>query len=125
MTKRLNSRSKGNAYEIRIASEMRTLGFDNCITSRAESKSMDDKGVDLMYTGPFYFQLKCTEKYPNFHDLLFNKMPSVFHIPVVMNKKNRKGEIVCMKKEDFYVLINMLLDANLISKDKNLADLAE
>ena len=121
MTKRINSKSKGNGYEIKIASEMRTLGFDNCVTSRAESKSMDDKGVDLMYTGPFYFQLKCTENYPRFHDLLFNNMPSGLHIPVVMNKKNRKGEIVCMKKDDFYTLITMLLDAKLISKDKSLA----
>ena len=124
MAKKINARNKGNSYERKIAEEMRELGFTSCVTSRSESKRMDDKGVDLMYTGPFHIQLKATERYPNFHQLLTD-MGSIFHYPVVFNKKNRKGEVVVMRKEDFYKIIRLLIASNAIGTDESLADSAE
>jgi len=111
---KINARQKGHAYERKVAQEMRDLGFEKCLTSRLESKRMDDAGVDLCYTDPFYIQLKATENYPKFHHLLFEKMPQEDDkINVVMNKKNRKGEIVVMSKEDFYKIIELLNKATL------------
>ena len=45
-----NSRSRGNAYERRIAQELRDLGFTGVVTSRSESKRMDNAKVDLIDT---------------------------------------------------------------------------
>lgn len=42
------NRARGNDYERKIARELRELGFPGVVTSRAESKSMDDKKIDLI-----------------------------------------------------------------------------
>ena len=36
------SRVKGHSYEVRIAKELRELGFTGIVTSRSESKRADD-----------------------------------------------------------------------------------
>lgn len=63
------SRTKGNAYELKIAKELKELGFPGIVTSRSESKRMDDKKVDLIDTEgklPVYIQLKKTQATPSF-----------------------------------------------------------
>ena len=45
------SRVKGHSYEIRIAKELRELGFTGIVTSRSESKRADDNKQDLIDTG--------------------------------------------------------------------------
>ena len=55
-----------------VARELRDMGFANVVTSRAESKRMDDMKVDLIDpTGllPFYAQLKRTSKCPSFFSI--------------------------------------------------------
>ena len=44
------SRTKGHAYETKIAKELRDLGFTGVVTSRSESKRADDNKVDLVDT---------------------------------------------------------------------------
>ena len=36
------SKTKGNAYETKIAKELRELGFSGVVTARSESKSTDE-----------------------------------------------------------------------------------
>ncbi len=62
-----NSRRRGNDYERAIVNELKELGFDVC-TSRSESKSMDDKKVDIIdKEGKLpYMQLKRTQKTPDY-----------------------------------------------------------
>lgn len=62
-----NSRRRGNDYERTIVKELKELGFDVC-TSRSESKSMDDKKVDIIdREGQLpYMQLKRTQNTPNY-----------------------------------------------------------
>lgn len=63
------SRARGIEYEQRIAKELRDLGFINIVTSRAESKIMDDNKIDLIDKDnklPCYIQLKRTQKCPNY-----------------------------------------------------------
>lgn len=53
-----NNRKRGNSYEVKIAKELRELGFPGVKTSRSESKSMDDKKVDLVDTeGKLFFSI--------------------------------------------------------------------
>lgn len=63
-------RNKGHRYETKIAQELRNLGFTDVVTSRSESKSMDDKKVDLVDRSgklPCYIQLKNTVNIPQYH----------------------------------------------------------
>lgn len=63
-------RNKGHRYETKIAQELRKLGFTDVVTSRSESKSMDDKKVDLVDRSgklPCYIQLKNTVNTPQYH----------------------------------------------------------
>ena len=64
-----NNRKRGCDFERKIAQELRELGYDGVKTTRAESKSLDDKKVDLVDTEgklPFYCQLKNTIKTPDY-----------------------------------------------------------
>ena len=99
----IHSKNKGNRYERDLAEYLRELGYD-AVTSRAESKNLDDKGVDLFDNSPFYIQAKHVEKMKtSYHDILA-RMPTE-KTPVIFHKRNNKGTIVAMKLEDFTKLL--------------------
>lgn len=64
-----NNRRRGNSYEVKIAKELRELGFPGIVTSRSESKATDDKKIDFVDTEnkfPIYLQAKRTIQTPNY-----------------------------------------------------------
>lgn len=117
------NRSAGNGYERDIVNELKALGFFT-VTSRNESKRMDDKKVDIfspMDTPddeifPYFCQTKFTSNSPNYKKIL-DEMPN--NRPgIIIHKKSvsktcadgkvrhyADGEYVILKKEDFYNLI--------------------
>jgi hypothetical protein len=109
----INSKSKGNNYELQIRDWFRKLGWVNAVSSRAESKSTDDKGVDLCYTGPLNAQCKAAEKLGSLHDIL-DRMPKDENFNLVFHKRNRKGTIVAMTLEDFEEILEMLITNQII-----------
>lgn len=100
----VNARNKGNSYERKIRQEFIAMGWTQCQTSRYASKEKDDSLVDLVGTEPFNIQLKATERAPSYHSIL-SAMPQDGNINVLFHKRNRIGEVVVIKKEDFYKLI--------------------
>lgn len=112
---RKNSRARGVAYEQKIAKELRELGFLNVVTSRAESKLMDDKKIDLVDPTDqlfFYSQLKKTIKIPNYFFIekqcpLKDKPFVIFWNYQIPTEKTFRsgGEIVMLPKSFFYKLI--------------------
>lgn len=100
----VNARDKGHAYERKIAEEFRAMGYAECVTSRSESRNWDDAGVDLCNTGAWNIQCKALERTPPYHDIL-STMPSGVNINVIFHKRNRKGEVVVMSKENFYKMM--------------------
>lgn len=105
---KINARKKGHEYERQVMHEFRELGFTECLTSRNESKRMDDLGVDLMHTGPWQVQLKAVERLGNLHKVL-KAMPAVTgKLNLVFHKRSRQGDTVTMRKEDFYALVKLL-----------------
>lgn len=106
-TKGKSARQKGHSYELAIAKEHAEIGFTDVFTSRSESKRLDDKGVDL--TGlPYWVQCKAVERLaPSIHEILAgmpdDKVRAVFH------KRNRKGTIVALPKEDWYDMLRFLV----------------
>tara|TARA_X000001036_G_scaffold105067_1_gene98222 strand:+ start:737 stop:1054 length:318 start_codon:yes stop_codon:yes gene_type:complete len=99
----INARAKGHAYELQIVNRLKDLGYD-AVTSRSESKRMDDLGVDIIDNTDFYIQCKAVEKLkPSLHDIL-KRMPTD-KVPVVYHKRNNMGTIVSLKLKDFEKLL--------------------
>ena len=101
--KTINSRNKGHTFERDMAEFLRIYGWE-AVTSRSESKALDDQKVDLFDNTPFYFQLKCVERMTkSYHDLL--KEIKKGKIPVVLHKRKNKGVVAVMQLEDFANLL--------------------
>ena len=108
------NRRRGNAFEVKIAKELRELGFD-MVTSRSESKAMDNAKVDLIDKSglmPCNLQLKKTIKYPNFLEIekscpIKNKpLALIWDVQRATDSTFRSdGTVVVMRKEFFYELI--------------------
>ena len=109
------SRARGIEYEQQIAKELRELGYIDIVTSRAESKAMDDNKIDLIDKSnnmPFYAQLKRTIKCPNYFAIeeecpIKDKPFVIFWNGQKPTEKTFRsmGEIVMLPKEFFYKLI--------------------
>jgi len=52
-------------------------------------------------------QAKATESTPSYHSLL-KEMPDDNNYNVIFHKRNNRGEVVVLSKEDFYQIIEML-----------------
>lgn len=113
-------RNKGHRYETKIAQELRNLGFTDVVTSRSESKSMDDKKVDLVDRSsklPCYIQLKNTVNTPQYHAIKKECPLKDKPFIVIWNKQVKKekvfgsaGEVVIMDKDFFYELLSKLIN---------------
>lgn len=102
------NRDKGNGYEREIAKEFRDMGFE-AVTSRSESKRLDNAGVDLVTDFPLAPQMKVSVNQPNFHKLLTETEAEIVFYKKQEKVKNRfmsRGEYVVMKKEDFYKILD-------------------
>lgn len=109
------NRTRGHDYERLIANELRELGFPGVVTSRSESKSFDDKKVDLIDTeGKLFFnpQLKSTINTPDYFGIAkecpFKDKPFVIFwkkIKPTESTFRSEGEIVMIPKTFFYDLI--------------------
>ncbi|WP_017732699.1 hypothetical protein [Nafulsella turpanensis] len=105
--KRINSKNKGSAYERKIINELKEW-FPDAVSSRSESRSLDNQKVDVCYTDPLQVQCKAVEKSLDVHSIL-NSMPVNGMMNLVFHKRNNQGCIVAMKKEDFYQLLEGMM----------------
>lgn len=109
------NRARGNAYECKIAKELRELGYPGIVTSRSESKAMDNAKVDLVDTEnklPINCQIKATIKYPNYLEIKkacpLKDKPFVLFWSVIKPTESTfrsEGELVILEKSFFYKLL--------------------
>lgn len=95
--------------------ELKDLGYSGCVTSRSESKSMDDKKIDIIDTEnklPCYIQAKATMNTPDYFGIEKNcplkDRPFVIFwkkIKATTSTFRSEGEVVILPKEFFYKLI--------------------
>jgi len=101
------NRSAGLNFERQIARELKDMGYD-AVTSRYESKRLDDAGVDLVTNFPLAPQMKVSQNTPDPHKLLTETEAEVIFFKKV-KKANKKfmpqGEYIMLTKENFYNLI--------------------
>lgn len=107
----VNGRQKGHTYERQLAEKFREY-FPDCVTSRMESKAEDDRGGDLCNTGCFRVQAKAVERLsPQIHEVLA-RMHKDEKLNVVFHKRNRKGTVVSMNEETFWILYRLAFESN-------------
>lgn len=114
------NRTAGIRAELQIAQELRDLGFDKVVSTRSESKRLDDEGVDLIQLPsrevelPCYFQIKKTLQMPK-EELLekdLEKPLVIIHQKQVKRGKRfyTTGDYAIMKKEFLYKLLQYAYD---------------
>lgn len=111
--KKINARQKGHAYERAIVNELKDLGFEDCSTSRYSNRRLDDMKVDIDGMPMFHVQCKAIENMGSAHKVL-KEMPEDEKYNVVFHKRNNMGSVVSMSKEDFYEILTILKNENLI-----------
>lgn len=118
------NREAGNQYERDLVNELKEIGYD-VVTSRAESRNMDAKKVDVFSplgtdperTLPYYIQSKFTASNPSYTSLLesmpkdrpgliFHKKSESYKCKDYKTRHRTVGEFVIMNKELFYKLLN-------------------
>ena len=107
------NRDRGNAYELQCIKKLKHL-YPNAVSSRSESKNLDNQQVDIVYTGEFYFQCKNMTTKPDYH-IILNEMPQG-KVPIILHKKTKKseknfisqGEYAILRAEDFIKLLEQL-----------------
>lgn len=105
----MNARKKGNNYECKVVKDLIALGYTDALTSRNDSKRLDDLGVDVSSSMlPIYLQLKAVEGSINYGKLFENHYRNVKEGKlsdskpfIILHKKNGKkykvNEIVCFE----------------------------
>ena len=109
------SKQKGNRYELKIIKELVELGYEGLVSSRSESRSLDNDKIDIAETAdklPCYVQAKCTKVTPNVEEIIKACPRKDRPLVIVWNKQINKevnmasaGEYVMMPKSFFYELI--------------------
>lgn len=109
------ARKKGNNYELKIIKELNNLyNTDSFVSSRSESKRLDDAGIDIVDRDdilPFYVQCKNTQNIPSI-DLIKECKKKDKPLIIFWNKQVKKevncvsaGEYVILQKDLFYFLL--------------------
>lgn len=120
------SKTKGSNYERKIAKELQDIGFTGVVTSRAESKKMDDQKVDLIDTEgllPISIQLKCTQVTPSYFKIQEECPIKDKPFCIIWNKQEKRevncvsaGEVAMIPKEFLYQLLQIYLQYELLTK---------
>lgn len=105
------SKRKGNNYELKIIHELTALGFEGLVSSRSESKNLDNAKIDIADTLgvlDFYAQCKRTKVSPNIENI--SEACPLKDKPLVIfwskeSDKQQNNEYVYMPKEYFYKLL--------------------
>lgn len=114
-----NQRARGNNYERKIVNELKEIGFKDVVTSRAESRNMDARKVDVFGKSlPIHIQCKTTKdnfKVADYYNENEEFFPGDKPLVIIHNKTKKvntkfmsQGEFVYLKKSDFYKLIEMI-----------------
>lgn len=115
------NRSAGNNFELIIINELKEMGYE-AVSTRAESRNADARGIDIITDLPFNPQCKISINQPNIHKLLTETDTDlIFYRRVVAKdykQKNGKtkrtfvkdGDYVMMEKSAFYNLIKKIKD---------------
>jgi len=112
------NRTAGHNYERQIVNELKNMNMF-CVTSRSESRNMDNKGIDI-FGDELLHDIQCKIKKSiskrEINNILLNtgrdeKDLVIFHKHVKRSEKGiflPQGEFVYMKKNTYYNMIKQI-----------------
>ena len=103
----INGRVKRKVFELKIAKVWMRLFGGTVERTGYVSKKLDDMGVDLTGTDPFYIQCKAVESSMNYHQIL-ERMPQDTNINLVIHKRNHQPPVVALHLEDFLEMVQTM-----------------
>ena len=105
----INARKKGNAFELAVIAELKTIYGDDIHSTRNTNRKLDGEKVDIQGAElPWNIQCKATENLPQVHkifDEINRDKP-----PVIWWKKNHKRQVVILEAETFLELLLAIVD---------------
>jgi hypothetical protein len=113
------NKSSGNSWELQIIKDIKHI-YPEAVSSRSESRNMDNKKVDVCFTKDVYIQAKCLATKADYPTIL-EEMPKekgktnvVIHKYTRKSKKNftTQGKYAIMKYEDFIAILEKLNNVN-------------
>ena len=99
----LKSKQKGSSWEYELRDKFKELGYEDCVTSRGESKKMDNAKIDIISDSlPFYCQAKNTANVPSYYKI--SEACPLKDKPFVVAWKNANevGKAIAMVPIDFF-----------------------
>lgn len=109
------NRNRGHRAEQKIVKELKELGFTEVVSSRNESKAMDDNKVDIVDKAnklPVFIQIKHQLATPSYFDIREQSTVPNERFVIIWDKQKKCekniitiGSIVMMDKKMFYELI--------------------
>ena len=103
-----SSKQKGSKLEIQIINRLKEIGFE-AVSSRSESRNIDNKGSDIITNCPYDIQCKADERLTlPIHTLLEGMKNNGLERPVIAHKRNNKGVYVAMPWELFQEILETL-----------------
>lgn len=111
------SRSKGASWEREVINKLKEIGFTGCVTSRGESKKVDNNKIDIIDTeGKLPINIQCkqyqnTPSYFTIRDACSDKSKPfvVFWKKSPEGGENSKGSIVMVDTDYFLKLLSLTL----------------
>jgi len=104
----INARQKGKRFELKIAKVWQRMFGGTVERTGYVNQKLDDQGVDLTGTDPFYLQLKAHERSIDIHSILQRMPQDGSHYNVVIHKRNHQAPIAALTLEDFLELVEMM-----------------
>lgn len=109
------NRTAGILGELKIVKELKELGFDKVVTTRSESKRLDDMGVDIIQLPhpnlelPCWFQIKKSLQTPSVELLKTGAEKPIIIIHLKQQKRKSRfftsGEYAILDKSLLYELL--------------------
>lgn len=107
------SKNKGNGLELEVVNKLKELGYVGCVSSRSQSKNLDNAKVDICDTNdelPMYVQCKYTQNTPNYFGIkaecpLDDKPFMIVWKKATNDGSNSPGTIAMVDVNFFYELL--------------------
>ena len=111
------NRNAGHIFERTLINRLKQKIYPKAVSSRQESRSADNDGVDLCNTPGIAWQCKSLVNSANYHQLILDLKNKGYPIPVVAHQRTEKskkgkfmvkGEYAILELETFIRLLEKL-----------------
>lgn len=102
------SKNKGSSWECELIKMFKEAGYEDCVTSRSESKILDNSKIDIVSKSlPFYCQAKNLINTPSYFKISEECPLKDKPFVICWKKSDEQGKAIAMVPIDFFLkLIN-------------------